>query len=55
LMIAGWAEYYPWAVPMLYAMGEENLTSVSYWIAFLSNLVGMFATYLWWMYADQNR
>jgi ABC-2 type transport system permease protein len=55
LMVIGWAEYFPWAVPMLYAMGEDALTPVSYWIVFFSSLAGMFATYLWWMYADQNR
>jgi len=55
LMVIGWAEYFPWAVPMLYAMGEDSLTPVSYWIVFFSSLGGMFATYLWWMYADQDR
>lgn len=54
LMIAGWAEYYPWAVPMLYAQGI-SLRPISYWLAGLTGLAGMYGTYLWWKYADQNR
>ena len=53
MAIVGWSEYFPWAVPMLYAQG--TLTPVSYWIVLLTGLAGMIATYLWWKYADQNR
>ena len=53
--IAGWGDYFPWAVPGLYAQGKSSLTSVSYWIVLLTGLAGMIATYLWWKYADQNR
>ncbi len=53
--IAGWGEYFPWAVPVLYAQGKSPLTPISYWIVFLTGLAGMIATYLWWKYADQNR
>lgn len=53
--IAGWGEYFPWAVPGLYAQGESSLTPISYWIVLLTGLAGMIATYLWWKYADQNR
>ena len=53
--IVGWGEYFPWAVPGLYAQGESPLTPISYWIVFLTGLAGMIATYLWWKYADQNR
>jgi len=55
MMIAGWAEYFPWAVPMLYAQGKGYTGPISYWIVFLTGLVGMIATYLWWKFADQNR
>jgi ABC-2 type transport system permease protein len=55
VVIAGWGEYFPWAVPGLYAQGKGALPSISYWIVFLTCLVGMYATYLWWKYADQNR
>jgi ABC-2 type transport system permease protein len=55
MMAVGWAEYFPWAVPMLYAQGKGSLPPISYWIVVFSSLVGMIATYLWWKYADQNR
>jgi ABC-2 type transport system permease protein len=53
--IAGWGEIFPWAVPGLYAQGKSPLSSISYWIVFLTGLAGMIATYFWWKYADQNR
>ena len=53
--IAGWGEYFPWAVPGLYAQGKSSLAPISYWIVFLTGLAGMIATYLWWKYADQSR
>jgi ABC-2 type transport system permease protein len=54
VVIAGWGEYFPWAAPGLYAQGKNSLPLISYWIVFLTGLVGMIATYLWWKYADQN-
>jgi ABC-2 type transport system permease protein len=53
--LAGWGEYFPWAVPGLLAQGEASLSAASYWVVVLTGLVGMLATYLWWMRADQNR
>jgi len=53
--VLGWGEYFPWAVPMFYAQRENSLAPISYWIVFLTGLVGMIVTYLWWKYADQNR
>jgi ABC-2 type transport system permease protein len=53
--IAGWGEYFPWAVPGLYAQGKSSLPPISYWIVLMTGLAGMIATYLWWKYADQNR
>ena len=55
VVIAGWGEYFPWAVPGLYAQGKSPLPTVSYWIVLLTALMGMFGTYLWWKYADQSR
>ena len=55
IMVVGWAEYFPWAVPILYAQGDGSLTPISYWIVFFTSFAGMIATYLWWKYADQNR
>lgn len=48
-------EYFPWAIPMLYAQAKSPLPAASYWIVFVTGLTGLFATYLWWKYADQNR
>lgn len=54
IMVIGWGEYFPWAVPILYAQGENTLGSISYWILFLVSLVGIIGTYFWWKYADQS-
>ncbi len=55
IMALGWAEFFPWAIPTLYAQGEGSLSAISYWIVLITSLLGMIATYLWWKYADQNR
>ncbi len=55
VVVAGWGDYFPWAIPMLYAQGKNPLTSISYWIVFLTGLAGMIGTYLWWKFADQSR
>jgi len=53
--IAGWGEFFPWAVPGLYALGKDLLQPISFWIVILTGLAGMIATYLWWKYSDQSR
>jgi len=53
--VVGWGEYFPWAIPGIYAQGKSSLTPVSYGIVLFTGLAGMLATYLWWKYADQNR
>ncbi len=53
--IVGWGEYFPWAVPVLYAQGKSPLAPISYWIVLLTGLAGMIVTYLWWKYTDQSR
>jgi ABC-2 type transport system permease protein len=55
VMVLGWGEYFPWAVPGLYAQDKGYLSAISYPIAILTGVTGMIATYLWWKYADQNR
>jgi ABC-2 type transport system permease protein len=55
IALAGWGEYFPWGVPGIYAQAKSSLTPVSYWIVFFTSLAGIFGTYLWWKYADQNR
>ena len=55
VVILGWGNYFPWAVPMLFAQDKSSLAPISYWIVILTPFAGMLATYLWWMNADQNR
>ena len=53
--IAGWGETFPWAIPGLFAQGKNSLSALGFGIVVLTGLAGMFATYLWWKHADQNR
>jgi ABC-2 type transport system permease protein len=55
VLVAGWGEYFPWAVPGIYAQQKNPLAATSFWIVGLTGLAGVIATYLWWKYADQNR
>jgi ABC-2 type transport system permease protein len=56
VMVIGWGEYFPWAIPVLYTQGSgASLTPASFWIVLLTGLAGMAGTYLWWKYADQSR
>ncbi len=55
VVVMGWGEFFPWAVPMLYAQGKSYTGPASYWVAVLTGLAGMLITYLWWKTADQNR
>jgi ABC-2 type transport system permease protein len=53
----GFADYYPWGVPMLYAVkGIEgaHVGMSSIIIALTTACVGLVATLLWWRFADQN-
>jgi ABC-2 type transport system permease protein len=54
-VIIGRGEFFPWAIPMLYAQGTSSLAPISYWLVIFTGLAGMLLTYLWWKYADQNR
>lgn len=51
--IAGWGEYFPWAIPALYAQGG-NLGTISYVIVILTSVAGIAGTVLWWELADQT-
>lgn len=55
VVVLGWGEYFPWAVPMLYAQAKSPLAPLSFGVVLLTGLAGMLATYVWWKYADQNR
>lgn len=55
---AGWGEFFPWAVPALYAgmagPRDTQIGPVSYWLVLLTSLVGIVATVMWWQQADQT-
>lgn len=53
--VIGWGEYFPWSVPGFFSQGKSPLPPASFWIVFLTGVIGMLITYLWWMAADQNR
>ena len=53
--IAGWGEYFPWAIPGLYSQPQFTLSPASYWVVIFTGLAGIVATYLWWRFADQSR
>jgi ABC-2 type transport system permease protein len=59
IVIAGWGNYFPWSVPVLYAgsTGSKgtHLEPISYLIVIITGLAGIVATYLWWKFADQSR
>jgi ABC-2 type transport system permease protein len=51
---AGWGEYFPWAIPAIYAQGG-NLSGVSWAIVILTTIAGVLATVHWWGMADHTR
>jgi len=53
--IVGWGEYFPWAVPGIYALGDSPLPPASYAIVLVTGALGMIGTNLWWKHADQSR
>lgn len=56
---AGWGEYFPWAVPALYAgmAGPDyaHMGPISYALVILTGLAGLVATLIWWERADQTQ
>ncbi len=52
--VIGYGEYFPWAIPGLYAQGTE-IGWVSYLIVILTGLIGLAGTLAWWERADQTR
>jgi ABC-2 type transport system permease protein len=57
--ILGWGDWFPWAIPGLFsgAAGPraELLGTHSYIIVFVTSLIGIIATFYWWLDADQTR
>jgi len=55
VQIAGWGEYFPWVIPVLYSTPKTTPPAASLWVVIITGLAGMAATYLWWKFADQSR
>jgi len=57
--ITGWGDWFPWSVPALFsgAAGPraELLGMHSYFIVFITSLIGLAGTFYWWRNADQTR
>jgi ABC-type transport system involved in multi-copper enzyme maturation permease subunit len=57
--ILGWGDWFPWTVPALVSgmMGPpaEQLEPQSYLVVALALIVGLVATFAWWLRADQAR
>jgi len=55
--LVGLGPYLPWGIPLLYAttIGVETaqLGAVSYVILFLTSILGVIGTLVWWRFADQ--
>ena len=51
---AGWGEYFPWSIPILFSQGG-NLGTVSYAIVVMTSIAGIGGTLIWWESADQAR
>lgn len=51
--VAGWGEYFPWSIPALYSQGNP-VGPASYLIVFITGIVGIAGTFLWWKLADQT-
>jgi ABC-2 type transport system permease protein len=53
----GFAQYFPWSIPMLYAGGagteSAQLGVISYIILLLTSISGLIGTLVWWRLADQ--
>jgi len=56
--VLGHGAYFPWAIPALYSgvagPGQAQLSIVSFIIVFITGIIGIFATLLWWRFADQS-
>jgi len=54
----GFAQYFPWSIPMLYAGGAgaegAHLGIISYIILLLTSGLGLIGTFAWWRNSDQT-
>jgi len=55
----GWGDWFPWSVPALFSgvVGPraEQLGIHSYVLVFLAGIIGLVATFWWWLNADQTK
>jgi len=55
----GWGDWFPWSVPALFsgALGPraQQLGMHSYILVFLAGIIGLVATFWWWLNADQTK
>ncbi|MFB6318593.1 ABC transporter permease [Saccharicrinis sp. FJH54] len=58
LAMAGFGPYFPWAIPGVFTVSDPEqglaLVNTSYVILFLTFVLGITGTVLWWRYADQK-
>ncbi len=54
LAVIGYADYFPWAIPGIFSQGSPVSTG-SVATVWITALLGILITYLWWMRADQSR
>jgi len=53
--MAGWGEYFPWAVAGLSSQSKEPLPFLSFLIVLTTSLIGILYTDYWWKHADHAR
>ena len=53
--VLGRGDYFPWAIPLIFAQGKTPLGPVSYGIVLVTGLAGIMVTDWWWKHADQTR
>ena len=55
----GWGDWFPWSVPALFSgvVGPraEQLGTHSYVLVFFASIIGLVATFWWWLNADQTK
>jgi ABC-2 type transport system permease protein len=55
----GWGDWFPWSVPALFSgvVGPraEQLGTHSYILVLLASVIGLVATFWWWLNADQTK
>jgi len=53
--LTGRGEYFPWAVPGLFAQAKSPLSFFSFILVVMTGIVGIEATNIWWLRADQSK